>query len=86
MIRFVERDAMGADEYHPISGRGTNLSSSGGIGYTVIDAVDTMFLMGLDAEYSRARHWIGEELSFDREGNFNTFEVHLTTIYPFRNV
>nr|GAT60198.1 glycoside hydrolase family 47 protein [Mycena chlorophos] len=27
-----ERDAMGADEYHPISHEGTNLTSAGGIG------------------------------------------------------
>jgi hypothetical protein len=70
-----ERDAMGADEYHPISKQGSNLSSSGGIGYTVTDAIDTMFIMGLDNEYSRARKWIATKLTFDRQGDFNTFEV-----------
>lgn len=68
---------MGADEYHPISGQGSNLSSAGGIGYTIVDAIDSMLLMGLDAEYSRARRWVEDELMFDREGNFNTFEVRL---------
>lgn len=66
---------MGADEYHPISHQGSNLSSTGGIGYTVVDAIDTIFLMGLDAEYSRARFWVKRKLRFDREGTFNTFEV-----------
>jgi mannosyl-oligosaccharide alpha-1,2-mannosidase len=47
---------MGDDEYHPLSHRGSNLGSGGGIGYPVFDALDTMLLMGpaLDAEYKRA--------------------------------
>jgi hypothetical protein len=66
---------MGSDEYHPVSGKGSNLSSAGGIGYTVVDAIDTMLIMGLEAKYSRARQWVEEKLTFEREGNFNTFEV-----------
>ena len=66
---------MGDDEYHPISKTGTNLSTSGGIGYTVTDALDTMLIMGLDEEVARARDWVQNKLSFDRAGEFNTFEV-----------
>ena len=33
---------MGADEYHPNSHKGTNLTEAGGIGYIVVDALDTM--------------------------------------------
>ena len=71
----TERDAMGADEYHPISRKGSNLTEAGGIGYTVADSIDTMLLMGLDREYLRARSWIEHHLSFDRNASFNTFEV-----------
>jgi endoplasmic reticulum Man9GlcNAc2 1,2-alpha-mannosidase len=71
----AERDAMGADEYHPISRKGSNLTEAGGIGYTVVDALDTMLLMGLDAEYQRARDWVEHKLSFERDAEFNTFEV-----------
>lgn len=70
-----ERDAMGDDEYKPISRKGTNLTDAGGIGYTVIDSIDTIQIMGLDEEYKRARTWIANSLSFDRNGSFNTFEV-----------
>ena len=70
-----ERDAMGDDEYHPISKTGTNLSEAGGIGYTVIDSLDTMMLMGLDDELARARSWIQQNLTFERDAEFNTFEV-----------
>ncbi|KAI0964590.1 hypothetical protein AcW1_001376 [Taiwanofungus camphoratus] len=75
-----ERDAMGDDEYHPISKSGTNLTAAGGIGYTVVDSIDTMLLMGLDAEYARAREWVAEKMSFERDGNFNTFETTIRVL------
>lgn len=72
---------MGADEYHPISHNGSNLTSAGGIGYTIIDTIDTMLIMGLDNEYHRARQWVEKRLDFNKDGNFNTFEVRTTPIY-----
>ncbi|KAF7323479.1 alpha-1,2-Mannosidase [Mycena chlorophos] len=77
------QDAMGSDEYHPLSHRGTNLSRSGGIGYTVVDALDTMLLMKLDNEYAHAAEWVRNELSFDRDGGdrcFNTFETTIRVL------
>lgn len=75
-----ERDAMGADEYHPISHHGTNLSQAGGIGYTVVDSLDTMMIMGLEEEVARARKWIDEKLSFDKDGSFSTFETTIRVL------
>ncbi|KAJ6605364.1 glycoside hydrolase family 47 protein [Mycena vulgaris] len=78
-----ERDAMGSDEYHPMSHRGSNLSVTGGIGYTVVDAIDTMLLMGLTEEYSRASDWVRTSLRFDRDGRtrcFNTFETTIRVL------
>ncbi|KAJ7088822.1 glycoside hydrolase [Mycena belliarum] len=75
-----ERDAMGYDEYHPISHRGSNLGAGGGIGYTVVDAIDTMLLMGLDGEYTRARAWVQDSLSFNRTGLFSTFETTIRVL------
>lgn len=71
---------MGDDEYKPISRKGTNLTDAGGIGYTVIDSIDTIQIMGLDEEYKRARTWIANSLSFDRNGSFNTFEVYILVL------
>ena len=70
-----ERDAMGCDSYNPVSRVGSNLTNAGGIGYMIIDAIDSMILLGLDEEYQRAREWVANELSFDRDGDFSTFEV-----------
>ncbi|KAF9443281.1 glycoside hydrolase family 47 protein, partial [Macrolepiota fuliginosa MF-IS2] len=75
-----ERDAMGADEYHPMSHEGTNLSEAGGIGYTVVDSLDTMLIMGLDEEYQRARQWVERRLTFDRDGAFSTFETTIRVL------
>ena len=75
ILTVPERDAMGMDEYHPISKGGSLLTAAGGIGYTVVDSLDTMLIMGLTEEYGRAREWVENELSFDRDGEYNTFEV-----------
>lgn len=66
---------MGSDEYHPISRQGTNLLEAGGIGYTVVDSIDTMLLMGLTEEYGRARSWVQTDMNLDRDGWLSNFEV-----------
>ena len=66
---------MGDDEYRPISRKGFNLTEAGGVGYAVVDSIDTMLIMGLHEEYQRARAWVANSLSFDRDGGFSTFEV-----------
>ena len=81
----AERDAMGDDEYHPISKSGSNLTDSG-VGYGIIDAIDTMQVMGLQEEYNRTREWISSKLSFESDGNFNTFEVSTHIFRKFDNL
>jgi mannosyl-oligosaccharide alpha-1,2-mannosidase len=69
---------MGDDEYHPLSKQGSNLTKAGGIGYTIVDTLDTMLIMGLHDEYKRARDWVAHDMNLDRDANFNTFEVCIT--------
>jgi len=73
---------MGDDEYHPLARRGSNLTEAGGLGYMVVDVIDTMQLMGLQDEYSRARQWISDQLSFERDDTFSVFEVLPTNEIP----
>ena len=80
LLALAVRDAWGSDEYHPISHTGSNLTSSGGIGYMIIDALDTMHIMGLTSEYEHARLWIADSLSFDRPGLVNAFEVTIRVL------
>ncbi|OBZ68634.1 Mannosyl-oligosaccharide 1,2-alpha-mannosidase [Grifola frondosa] len=79
-LGWLMRDAMGDDEYHPISHKGSNLTEAGGIGYTVVDSIDTMLLMGLDEEYQRARDWVASNMTFERDANFNTFETTIRVL------
>ena len=74
------RDAWGSDEYYPVSQTGSNLTSSGGIGYMIVDALDTMHIMGLTSEYEHARRWVADSLSFDRPGPINAFEVTIRVL------
>ncbi|KAJ9108271.1 hypothetical protein QFC19_002519 [Naganishia cerealis] len=71
-----KRDAVkAAFKFHPLSKEGSNLTDAGGIGYTIIDTLDSLLLMGFDQEYERARDWIEKDLSFDADANFNSFET-----------
>ncbi|KAJ9100530.1 hypothetical protein QFC21_003573 [Naganishia friedmannii] len=70
-----EQHAWGCDEFHPISKEGSNLTEAGGIGYAIIDSLDSLLLMGFDKEYERARDWISNDLSFEADASFNSFET-----------
>ena len=73
--RGYERYAWGRDELHPISQKGTDWF---GLGLTLVDALDTMHMMGLVNEFSRARTWVQDSL--DIKGNNRYVNVFETTI------
>lgn len=77
-----ERDAFGCDEYHPVTKSGKNLTTDRGIGYMIVDALDTLLIMGepLETEYHRARNWVATELDFDRDGRYSTFEITIRVL------
>ena len=69
------KNALGQDEYHPQTESFSNFADSGSIGYTLIDALDSMQIMGLKDEYDQAYNWLATNHTFERRGRFNTFEV-----------
>ncbi|RKP37885.1 glycoside hydrolase, partial [Dimargaris cristalligena] len=74
------QDAFGSDEYAPMAHRGFNLSSRG-LGYTIVDSLDTMLIMNLDAEYKEARDWVAHSLDFNIEGDaVSVFETNIRTL------
>ncbi|KAG8718030.1 mannosyl-oligosaccharide alpha-1,2-mannosidase [Ceratobasidium sp. 394] len=77
-----ERDAFGCDDYHPVSRTGKNLTTDRGVGYMIVDALDTMLIMGKDlsVEYRRARDWVAKDLDFDRDGRYSTFEITIRVL------
>jgi hypothetical protein len=60
-----------------LSKGGSNLTEAPGIGYTIIDSLDSLLLMGFNEEYERARDWVANDLSFEADANFNSFEVSI---------
>lgn len=60
--------AWGKNELRPISKRGHTAGIFGrqDMGATIIDALDTLFIMGLQDEYSEARAWVQEHLDFNQ--------------------
>lgn len=57
-----ERYAWGHDELKPLSKSAQDWLS---MGLSIVDSIDTMYLMGLTDEYEKARNWILTNLNFD---------------------
>lgn len=41
----------------------------------IVDSLDSLLVLGLEDEYSRTRDWVRDALDFDRDAEYNTFEV-----------
>ncbi|XP_066509689.1 endoplasmic reticulum mannosyl-oligosaccharide 1,2-alpha-mannosidase-like isoform X2 [Hoplias malabaricus] len=63
--------AWGHDELKPVS---KSYSEWFGLGLTLIDALDTMWILGLKNEFQEAREWVAKELSFNKNVDVNLFE------------
>ncbi|MCJ8747052.1 hypothetical protein PDJAM_G00148640 [Pangasius djambal] len=63
--------AWGHDELKPISKSYTEWF---GLGLTLIDALDTMWILGLKKEFEEARQWVATQLSFEKNVDVNLFE------------
>lgn len=45
------------------------------VGVTLVDSLDTLWLMGLKTEFAEAREWVASKLSFDHAGSVSVFET-----------
>lgn len=73
-----ERYAWGLDELKPQSKNGVN--SFGGLGATLIDSLDTLYIMGLDEQFQRAREWVANELDFNKDYDASVFETTIRVV------
>ena len=46
-----------------------------GLGLTLIDSLDTMYIMGLTDEFEEAKDWVGDSLDFSINKDVNLFET-----------
>jgi len=46
-----------------------------GLGWIIVDNLDTMMVMNLTTRVADARNWIKENLDYDQDQDINTFET-----------
>jgi mannosyl-oligosaccharide alpha-1,2-mannosidase len=61
------RYAWGKNELRPISKRGHSASIFGSmsLGATIVDGLDTLYIMGLEKEFKQGRDWIAENFDIN---------------------
>ena len=73
-----ERFAWGHDELHPLTNRSNDVW--GGFAVTMVDALDTAKLMGLEAEFGRAVTWLDGHFTMRRDHWVNVFELSIRVL------
>ena len=65
--------AWGANELRPISRRGHTASIFGSspMGATIVDALDTLYIMGMNEEFQHAKEWVQQNLDFSQMVSYN---------------
>ena len=65
--------AWGANEVKPLSKRGHSASVFGSaqMGATIVDAMDTLYIMGLQEEFEKGKEWIEQNLDFNHVVRLN---------------
>ncbi|WP_217649613.1 glycoside hydrolase family 47 protein [Saccharopolyspora flava] len=77
---YVDR-AFGADQIKPISGGREDFFAEGhSVGLSLVEAVDTLWLMEADDEVARAVRWIVDHLDFDIDAPFQVFETNIRMV------
>ena len=70
--------AFGMDEILPASRRGTN--NWGGFGVTLVDSLDSLWLMGMKKEFYLARDWVRDSLRHDKARTVSVFETTIRSL------
>ncbi|KAL4781237.1 glycoside hydrolase [Aspergillus varians] len=66
--------AWGQDRFHPISKTGSQMSPNG-LGWIIVDSLDTLMIMNQTTRLSDARKWLHRGLTYDQDQDVNTFET-----------
>ncbi|KAJ3424700.1 mannosyl-oligosaccharide alpha-12-mannosidase-related [Anaeramoeba flamelloides] len=75
--KAYKKYAWGMDDVHPKTKRGSNWM---GLGLTIIDSIDTMWILGLTKEYEEAREWIKTGLDFSNAVTTSFFELTIRVL------
>ena len=77
---YVDR-AWGKDEINPVSGTAQSFFIEGhDLGLSLVEALDTLWLMELDAEFQAGVDWVKTSLDFDVDAFAQTFETNIRLV------
>ncbi|XP_020795972.1 mannosyl-oligosaccharide 1,2-alpha-mannosidase IA [Boleophthalmus pectinirostris] len=82
MMKFAwdnyKRYAWGKNELRPLTRNGHIGNMFGGLrGASIIDSLDTLYIMGLMEEYNDAKEWVKTSLDLNSNGEASLFEVNI---------
>lgn len=73
--------AWGKDEIKPVSGTFSSFPLKGHhLGLSLIEALDTLWIMGLDSRFADGIDWVKTELDFDVDGEVSVFETSIRLV------
>lgn len=73
--------AWGKDEINPVSGTSRSFFIEGhDLGLSLVEALDTLWIMGLDAEFQAGVDWVKTSLDFDVDGEAQVFETNIRLV------
>lgn len=77
---YVAR-AWGRDEINPVSGGHQHFFIEGhDLGLSLVEALDTLWLMELDEEFQAGVDWVKANLDFDVDGDIQVFEANIRLV------
>jgi len=78
---YAER-CFGQDQIKPVSGGAEAFFFPKGspLGLTIVEALDTLYMMGLDKEVEQGVRWIADNLHFDIDGEVQIFETGIRIV------
>jgi mannosyl-oligosaccharide alpha-1,2-mannosidase len=73
--------AWGKDQIKPISGGSESFPlKNHHLGLTIVEALDTLWVMGLDEEFRDGVDWVKRNLDFDLDGEVSVFETNIRLV------
>lgn len=83
--RGYREKAWTENEVRPISGKGhsANIFGNAKTGATIVDALDTLWIMGLTIEFNQGRDWVKESFKFNSKTDVSVFETVIRFVGGF---
>jgi len=79
--RNYREKAWGKDEINPVSGTAQSFFIEGhDLGLSLVEALDTLWMMELDEEFQEGVDWVKSSLDFDIDGSSQVFETNIRLV------